>query len=107
MFFLEALDCSNSDLLKIIGIIKGFLTLVQIAIPIMLLLFGTIDLGKAVMAGDEKEIKSATKVLTKRAIVAVVVFLLIFIVQLVTGYVGGDEWKNCWNNASTTFNTEE
>ena len=106
MFFLEALDCSNPDLLKIIGIIKGFFTLIQIAIPIMLLLFGTIDLGKAVMAGDEKEIKSATQVLTKRAIAAVAVFLLIFIVQLVTGYVGGDDWKSCWQNASTTVNTD-
>ena len=49
--------CSNTDLLTIIGIAKKVLVILQIAIPIALLIFGTMDLGKAVMAGDEKEIK--------------------------------------------------
>ena len=93
--------CENQDLLTIIGIAKKILTILQIAIPIALLIFGTVDLGKAVMAGDEKEIKSATGVLIKRVIAAVAVFLLILIVSVVTGWVGGDEWKTCWRAANT------
>ena len=93
--------CENQDLLTIIGIAKKILTILQIAIPIALLIFGTIDLGKAVMAGDEKEIKSATGVLIKRVVAAVAVFLLILIVSVVTGWVGGDEWKTCWRAANT------
>lgn len=93
--------CENQDLLTIIGIAKKVLTILQIAIPIALLIFGTLDLGKAVMAGDEKEIKSATGVLLKRVIAAVAVFLLILIVSVVTGWVGGDEWKTCWRAANT------
>lgn len=93
--------CENQDLLTIIGIAKKILTILQIAIPIALLIFGTMDLGKAVMAGDEKEIKAATGVLIKRVIAAVAVFLLILIVSVVTGWVGGDEWKNCWRAADT------
>lgn len=93
--------CENQDLLTIIGIAKKVLTILQIAIPIGLLIFGTLDLGKAVMAGDEKEIKSATGVLIKRVIAAVAVFLLILIVSVVTGWVGGDEWKTCWRAANT------
>lgn len=93
--------CENQDLLTIIGIAKKILTILQIAIPIALLIFGTLDLGKAVMAGDEKEIKSATGVLIKRVIAAVAVFLLILIVSVVTGWVGGDEWKTCWRAANT------
>lgn len=93
--------CENQDLLTIIGIAKKVLTILQIAIPIALLIFGTLDLGKAVMAGDEKEIKSATGVLIKRVIAAVAVFLLILIVSVVTGWVGGDEWKTCWRAANT------
>ena len=92
--------CSNTDLLTIIGIAKKILTILQIAIPIALLIFGTMDLGKAVMAGDEKEIKSATGILIKRVIAAVCVFLLILIVSVVTGWVGGDEWKSCWRAAN-------
>lgn len=93
--------CQNQDLLTIIGIAKKILTILQIAIPIALLIFGTMDLGKAVMAGDEKEIKAATGVLIKRVIAAVAVFLLILIVSVVTGWVGGDEWKTCWRAANT------
>ena len=46
--------CQNTDLLTLIGMAKKILMILQIAIPIALLIFGTIDLGKAVMAGDEK-----------------------------------------------------
>lgn len=93
--------CTNTDLLTIIGIAKKILTILQIAIPIALLIFGTLDLGKAVMAGDEKEIKAATGILIKRVVAAVAVFLLILIVSVVTGWVGGDEWKTCWRAANS------
>lgn len=93
--------CSNADLLAIVGIAKKVLFVLQIAIPIALLIFGTIDLGKAVIAGDEKEIKTATSILIKRVIAAVAVFLLVLLVSTVTGWVGGTEWKACWNSAST------
>lgn len=96
--------CENPDLLTIIGLLKKVLMILQIGIPIVLLLFGTIDLGKAVMAGDEKEIKSATGLLLKRTIAAVAVFLLILIVSIVTGWVGGDEWKECWTGADEDVN---
>ena len=92
--------CSNSDFLAIIGILKKVLTILQIAIPIGLLIFGTIDLGKAVIAGEEKEIKTATGTLIKRIIAAVAVFLLILIISVVTGWVGGNEWKECWREAN-------
>lgn len=53
-------------------------------------------MGKAVMAGDEKEIKAATNILIKRAVAAVIVFLLFMVVSVITGWVGGTEWKECW-----------
>ena len=94
--------CQNSDFLSIIGLLKTVLRILQIGIPIALLIFGTLDLGKAVMAGDEKEIKAATGILLKRFIAAIAVFLLFLLVSVVTGWVGGDEWKTCWNSATGT-----
>ena len=94
--------CTNPDLLSLVGIAKKVLVILQIAIPIALLIFGTIDVGKAVMAGDEKEIKGATNILIKRVIAAVAVFLIILIVSTVTGWVGGDEWKACWTAANSS-----
>lgn len=94
--------CNDAGLIQIIGIVKKIYNVLLIGIPIALLLFGTIDLGKAVMAGDEKEIKGAVNLLIKRVIAAAAVFILILIVSTVTGWVGGTEWKSCWNSASTT-----
>jgi hypothetical protein len=91
---------SGGELSSLLGIIKKVLAILQIGIPIVLLLFGTLDLGKAVMAGDEKEIKAATSILLKRAVAAIAVFLLFMIVTLVTGWVGGKEWSTCWKNAN-------
>jgi hypothetical protein len=91
--------CGDENLLNILGLVKKIIAILQIGIPIVLLLFGTIDLGKAVMAGDEKEIKAATSTLLKRAIAAIAVFLLFIVVSLVTGWVGGTEWTTCWGAA--------
>ena len=96
--------CTNSDFLAIIGILKKVLTILQIAIPIGLLIFGTIDLGKAVISSKEDEVKKAKKSLLNRLIYAVLVFCVVWIVQIVMdaiskiGIEGTDttSWAACW-----------
>ena len=61
----------------------------KIVIPILLILFGMIDLGKAVVSSDEKAIKTATTTLVKRAIAAVVIFFIPTIVSAIFGIVTG------------------
>ena len=88
----------------------GVLPIIQIGIPILLILMGTIDLGKAVLSSDDKEIKASTTRLLKRAIAAVAVFFAVTLVNAVMGLVGrgeesGDEvtsasWGACWNSLS-------
>lgn len=90
---------ANGTFLDIIGVVRTVVRLLQIIVPIALILWGTIDIGKAVIAGDEKKMKEAQKPFIKRVIAAVLVFLVPFIVSLVMGYVGSDEWKACWNAA--------
>ena len=63
-----------SDLMPIIKLIKnGIIPLIQIGIPIILILLGMLDLGKAVVASKEEEIKAAQKLLVKRAIYALAI----------------------------------
>lgn len=59
--------------------------LIKIAVPIILVIFGMLDLAKAVMSNDEKEMKGAQTKLIKRVIYAVVVFLVVSVVQLLFG----------------------
>lgn len=91
----------------LVRILKGVLKYVAIIIPIALMLFGIIDLGKAVIASDEKEVKGAQSRLIKRVIYAVVIFLVPALITLVMNLValGADQsetdtssWASCWNS---------
>lgn len=102
-------DCPT-DLEPIVAFLKkGVLPIIQIGIPILLIIMGTIDLGKAVLSSDDKEIKSATGKLIKRAIAAIAVFFVATIVSLFMGLFarsgadkgeevkGTGSWKDCWD----------
>ncbi len=98
----------------IVGFVKAIFWIIQIVIPIGLVIMGSIDLGKAVLSSDDKEIKAATGKLVKRAIAAVAVFFLVLIVRLLMNTVAsnnaGDEssegqltansWWACWDEAN-------
>ena len=105
--FLENAACpytndtdGGKSILTIIGIAKAVVRVLQIAVPIALIIWGTIDIGKAVIAGDEKKIKEAQKPFVKRVIAAIIVFCIPFIVELVLSYVSNGQWKSCWDDAT-------
>ena len=86
------------ELGTIITLLKNIVKLLQFLIPIGLILFGMLDLGKAVIAGKEDEMKKAQGTLIKRVIYAVAIFLVVTIVSFVMGMVGSKDWKECWNS---------
>ncbi|MBD9105607.1 hypothetical protein EGW03_03935 [bacterium] len=109
MLDLVQIMACDENLLPIIQFIrKGLFPIIQIGIPILLIIMGTIDLGKAVMSSDDKEIKGATGKLIKRAIAAVAVFFVTTIVSLLMGLFtksntnieGTNTWQDCWNEAA-------
>lgn len=94
-----------TELGPIISLLKKLVTLLQFLIPIGLIIFGMLDLGKAVIAGKEDEMKKATGTLVKRVIYAIAVFLVVTIVSFAMGLVGSDDWKQCWNNVGGMNNS--
>ena len=87
-------------ILTMIYYVKLVLRILQIAVPIGLILFGTIDMAKAVIAGDEKKMKEAQKPFIKRIVSAVIVFLIPYIVSVVVGLVTSNgDYKGCWGAA--------
>ncbi len=98
-------------LLPVVRLIRqGVYPIVQILIPIVLIIYGVIDLGKAVIASDEKEIKAAQSRLIKRCIYAAAIFFVVTFVSLVMDIVAkglGDDtegntnsWSTCWEKAA-------
>lgn len=79
--------CADS---KVIWVFLGrIVQILQIAIPVIIVLLATLDLGKAVMAGDDKKIKEAQSMVIKRLIYGVAIFFVVVIVKVVFGLVAG------------------
>lgn len=107
---LNFLEIGCDQVMPIIRIVRdGVLPIFQWGIPIILIVLGTIDLGKAVIASKEEEIKKAQQMLIKRLIYAVAVFFVVTIVTLVFSLFSttgedsnltdvADSWLDCWDH---------
>lgn len=77
---------------------------VQLLVPILLIVMGTIDFTKAVVASDEKDNKDAIQKFIKRCLAALIVFFIGTIVTIVmnmfakTDIGKQNDWKACWQN---------
>ena len=100
------LECS-SKLEPILAIAGWGVFLIQMGIPIALIILGMLDLGKAVIASKEDEIKKAKKAFGQRFLYAVGVFIVVWAVKLVLSFIPNiftneddrgntTAWEDCW-----------
>lgn len=100
----EGEGCPQELRLIIVFLKRVVFNTIQIFIPILLILMGTIDLTKAVMASDDKGNKEAISKFIKRFGAALMIFFLATIVTVVMGMfartdVGEqNDWKTCWQS---------
>lgn len=69
-------------------LVGNILTIFKIVIPILVLIFGMIDLGKAVIASKDDEIKKAAKGLLIRVVAGLVIFFIPTLVGFIFTIVG-------------------
>lgn len=105
-YLLEEVSCgSGNNLVQIDKIVPQtitfFVQILKILVPIILIVLGMLDLAKAVMANDDKEMKEAQKKLIHRIVYAVVIFFVVALVQFVFGRLdaadGTSDKKSCIN----------
>lgn len=85
---------------KTIWILVGrILGIFKIVIPLLVIIFGMIDLGKAVVASKDDEIKKAAKSLGFRALAGVLIFfiptLVGFCFTLADGFNSDGDYSVC------------
>lgn len=90
---------SKSIDIKLPNTVSKIILIIQIAVPILLVIFGMLDLFKGVYAQKEDEIKKGQQIFVKRLITAVIVFFVIVIVKLLIGLVADNNATimNCAN----------
>ena len=106
MYILDYVSCgdaiSSMDIM-IPQITSLIITIIEIGVPVLLIVFGMLDLGKAVMAQKEDEIKKAQQTFLKRLLSAALVFFVIMIVQVIFNLVAGNndgEKEDIWDCVS-------
>lgn len=90
---------NNLMFLQILGTARLVVRILQIVIPIALIVWGTLDLGRAVIAKKDEDASKYKGMFVKRLLSAVLVFLVPFLVNLIMGYVAKNTWKDCWDEA--------
>ena len=106
---LANVSCGSGDSKIIIdsivpSTVSFVVSLLKIGIPILLIIFGMLDLGKAVMSNDEKEMKGAQGKLIKRCVYAVLVFFIVAIVQFLVGILSNRSEDVDGNNIESCIN---
>ena len=85
---------------KIANTVANVILVIQIAVPIVLVIFGMLDLFKGITAQKEDEIKKGQQIFIKRLLSAAVVFFVIAIVKLLISLVAdsnGNGIMDCAN----------
>ena len=78
----EGFCAHTASIFQFVGVL---LMIFKIVMPILLIIFGMIDLGKAVVATDDKQVKESVNRFVKRCVVAVAFFFIPTIVGAIFG----------------------
>lgn len=86
---IEKVSCGNVTAIpkKIPELTSDIITILQIAVPIILIVMGSIDFFKSVVAGKEDEMKKNQKMFVKRLITSALIFFIVVIVKFMISVI--------------------
>lgn len=85
--------------IKLPDTVHLIILILQIAVPVILVVFGSIDFIKALTSQKDDEIKKGQKTFISRLIAGVIIFFVVAIVKLVIGFAAGDDASDIINCA--------
>ncbi len=91
--------CGDTDVPYVAAqITTTVINILKIVTPIIIIIFGMIDLVKAVVAQKEDDIKKGSRTFLKRVLLGAFVFLVFVFVEVIIGLVAPkNENTNMWN----------
>lgn len=79
----------GSTTLLVFQVIGYIIMIIKILVPIILIVLGSIDLGKASLSGDDKALKEATVIFGKRVLIGLIIFFIPTVLDFFLGLVEG------------------
>lgn len=99
------ISCMDGDVYKAISFTKNIYNIMRVAVPVILVIMGSLDFAKATIASNTDEMEKNKKRFINRLIIAAAIFLLLSLFELITnilvssGVAGSDSWLTCWDKA--------
>ena len=93
--------CENGKFLgdaKLSDLLHTIVIFIKILVPVLLLVFGSMDLVQAIFAQDESAIKKAQGKFIKRLIIAVIIFLIPTFLKVIL-----DIANSVWNTIDSSL----
>lgn len=96
--------CKDEDIRDILSVLKKVYNLIRYVTPVILIIMGSYDMAKAVISSKEDEIQKNRKRFITRIILAIMIFMVLSIFELLTNILGSagvgdsDSWINCWRS---------
>ncbi len=76
--------CAGTELPDYVGYYVSLIYFaIRICVPILLIIVGMIDMGRAIVSKKEEDVKKAQGLLLKKVVLGIIVFLLPYFVELV------------------------
>lgn len=96
---------------KIPNTVSTIINIIKIAVPVLLVIFGSLDLMKGIIAAKDDEIKKGQQIFIKRLIAGALVFFVFVVVQFLISLVAGGKNEranimtcaNCFINGECTY----
>lgn len=86
--FSNITDCKYALGEETVDIIRDVYTAIQVAIPILVILLCTVDIAKAVIAQEEKDMQAAISKSIKRVIIGLAIFFIPGLLDAILDLVG-------------------
>jgi len=68
--------CGDDRILNLMQIIGWIINIVKIIVPLIIIILGMVDFGKAVIASDDKAINKSTYSLIRRLVAGLIIFFI-------------------------------
>lgn len=92
---------------KIPNTVHTIIVVIKVVVPVLLVIFGMLDLFKGLTAQKEDEIKKGQQIFIKRLISAAIIFFVVSIVQLLISFISGGDEPGIMECASCFINGTE
>jgi len=84
---IENVTCEGMLGEELLDEISNILTWIRIAVPIIVILLGSVDFAKAVLSDDQQELKKSTGRFVKRCIIAVAIFFIPSLIMYILSFI--------------------